>query len=143
MYVIFRPSASPSPVANIHCVGTYPGDNERPSALRTPPLPSNPHPIIALLSNRFAPFQDTLTLDHSSKLSSILMPGSEDYNFHSAKSDLFENESHGGNVDSERLKRDMIALELVEPSSPNQVDNCGGYGGRERERGSYRLQGWR
>ena len=92
MYVVFLPSPSPSPVANIHCVGIYPSDNERPSTLRTFPLPSYPHPIIALLSIRFTPFQDTLTLDHSSKLSNMLVPGSGESNFHFAESDPFENE---------------------------------------------------
>jgi len=43
MYVIFLPS--PSPVANVHCAGTHPTDNERPSTLRSPPRPRHPHPI--------------------------------------------------------------------------------------------------
>ena len=47
---------------------------------------------MALLSIRFAPFPGTLTLDHSSKLSSIFVPESGESNFHSAESDLFENE---------------------------------------------------
>ena len=51
--------------------------------------------------------------------------------------------SYGGNVNSERRKLDIISLEFVEPSSPNWVDNCGRYRGRERWRGSYHLQGGR
>ena len=36
MYVMFHPSPSPSPVANIHCIGIYPTDNEHSFALHTP-----------------------------------------------------------------------------------------------------------
>ena len=143
MYVVFLPFPSPSPVANIHCVGIYPSDNERPSTLRTFPLPSYPHPVIALLSIRFAPFQDRLTLDHSSKLSNILCQEAENLTSISPSLIHSRTKSHGGNVNSERRKRDMMSLEFVEPSSPNQVYHCGGYGGRESGRGGYRLQGWR
>ena len=67
-------------------------NNEHPSTFRTPPLPSHPHLIIALLSIRFAPFQDTLALDNSLKLSTMLVPGSGESNFYCAESDPFKNE---------------------------------------------------
>ena len=35
MYVMFHPSLSPSPVANIHCIGIYPTDNVHPFTLHT------------------------------------------------------------------------------------------------------------
>ena len=57
-YVILLSFPSPSPVANIHCVGIYPADNELPFTLRTPSLSSYPHPIFPPPTLHFAPFQD-------------------------------------------------------------------------------------
>jgi hypothetical protein len=46
MHVIFLSSPSPSPVANIQCVGIYP-NNPHPFTLwHIPPLANHPHPII-------------------------------------------------------------------------------------------------
>ena len=44
-YVIVISFPSPSAAANIHCVGIYPANNERPFTLRTPSLPSHPHMV--------------------------------------------------------------------------------------------------
>ena len=52
----------------------------------THPIPQRP-----LTSVRFCPFQDVLTIGHSSGLSSILVPGSGEPNFDSSEADPFEN----------------------------------------------------
>lgn len=51
----------------------------------THPIPHRP-----LISLRFCPFQDILTIGHSAGLSSILVPGSGEPNFDSAEADPFE-----------------------------------------------------
>lgn len=57
-----------------------------------PPLYlSHPIPHRPLTSVRFCPFQDILTVGHSSGLSSILVPGSGEPNFDSSEADPFEN----------------------------------------------------
>jgi len=52
----------------------------------THPIPHRP-----LISLRFCPFQDILTIGHSAGLSSILVPGSGEPNFDSTEADPFEN----------------------------------------------------
>ena len=94
------PLRLPSPIANVHCVGIYPTDNERPSTLRAPPLSSYPHPIFPSPTLHFASVQADLILSHSCGCSILLVPGCEEPNFLSAKSESFEN--HGMNVNSKR-----------------------------------------
>jgi U3 small nucleolar RNA-associated protein 7 len=58
----------------------------------TPPLYlTHPIPHRPLVSARFAPFQDILTIGHAAGLSSILVPGSGEPNFDSTEADPFEN----------------------------------------------------
>ena len=84
-------------------------------------------PSIRLRSSlHFAPFQDDLILNHSSGLSSILIPGGGEPIVLSAGSDPFEN--HGMNANSKHWEPDMISLEFVEASPPNQADSFGGHG---------------
>jgi len=52
----------------------------------THPIPHRP-----LISVRFCPFQDVLTIGHSDGLSSILVPGAGEPNFDSSEADPFEN----------------------------------------------------
>jgi len=52
----------------------------------THPIPHRP-----LISARFTPFQDILTIGHAAGLSSILIPGSGEPNFDSREADPFEN----------------------------------------------------
>ena len=81
MYLIFHPSPSPSPIANVHCVGIYPTDNVRASTHHTPPLPGHTHPIFPSPTLHFSPSQDDVILDHPSRFSSILVPGCGKPNF--------------------------------------------------------------
>lgn len=60
--------------------------NRQPPLYLTHALPQRP-----LTSVRFAPFQDILTIGHSSGLSSILVPGAGEANFDSTEADPFEN----------------------------------------------------
>ena len=143
MYVILLPSPSPSPIANVQCVGIYTTDNKRPSTFAT----------LLHLATRIP---SSLCLPFASRPSKTHSPSTTPRSYQASSCQEAESrtcippslihlktKSHRGNVNSERRKRDMISLEYVEPSSPNQVDHYGGYGGRERWRGSYRLQGWR
>lgn len=58
----------------------------------SPPLYlTHPVPHRPVTSLRFCPFQDILTIGHSSGLSSILVPGSGEPNFDSSEDDPFEN----------------------------------------------------
>jgi len=57
-----------------------------------PPLYiTHPVPHQPITSLRFAPYQDVLTIGHSSGISSILVPGSGEPNFDSSEADPFEN----------------------------------------------------
>ena len=73
-------------------VYTAPTIHQPFTAKSPPPLyitHATPHrPLISL---RFCPFQDVLTIGHSAGLSSILVPGSGEPNFDSAEADPFEN----------------------------------------------------
>lgn len=57
-----------------------------PPLYLTHPIPQRP-----LISVRFCPFQDILTVGHSGGLSSVLVPGSGEPNFDSSEADPFEN----------------------------------------------------
>ena len=57
-----------------------------PPLYLTHPIPHRP-----LTSVRFCPFQDILTIGHSTGLSSILVPGAGEPNFDSSEADPFEN----------------------------------------------------
>lgn len=57
-----------------------------PPLYLTHPVPHRP-----LTSVRFCPFQDILTVGHSSGLSSLLVPGAGEPNFDSTEADPFEN----------------------------------------------------
>ena len=88
-------------------------------------------------SSLYLPFASrlskTLTLDHPPNLSSILLPGSGEANLYPAESDPFENKKPQRDVHSECRKPDIVSLEYVGPSCPNQVDVGMGEG---KERGA-------
>ena len=58
----------------------------QPPLYLTHPIPHRP-----LTSIRFVPYQDILTVGHSSGISTILVPGSGEPNFDSTEADPFEN----------------------------------------------------
>ena len=60
--------------------------NTQPPLYLTHPIPHRP-----LVSTRFTPFQDILTVGHADGLSSILVPGVGEPNFDSTEADPFEN----------------------------------------------------
>lgn len=73
-------------------VYTAPTIHETFTAKAPPPLYlTHPVPHRPLVSLRFCPFQDILTIGHSNGLSSILVPGSGEPNFDSSEADPFEN----------------------------------------------------
>lgn len=73
-------------------VYTAPKIHETFTAKAPPPLYlTHPVPLRPLISLRFCPFQDILTVGHSGGLSSILVPGAGEPNFDSSEADPFEN----------------------------------------------------
>ncbi|KAI5832015.1 BING4CT-domain-containing protein [Schizophyllum commune Tattone D] len=81
-----------------------------PPLFLTHPVPHRP-----LLSLRFAPYQDILTIGHAAGLSSILVPGSGEPNFDSAEADPFENKKARREREVkgllDKLQPDMITLD--------------------------------
>jgi U3 small nucleolar RNA-associated protein 7 len=97
-----------------------------PPTIRTPHLHHSPPPLYLthplpstssrpVTSIRFTPFQDALTLGHSSGLSSILVPGSGEPNFDSSEADPFESKKarreHEVRALLDKIQPDMIALD--------------------------------
>jgi U3 small nucleolar RNA-associated protein 7 len=58
----------------------------QPPLYLTHPIPHRP-----LISLRFCPYQDILTVGHAAGLSSIIVPGAGEPNFDSTEADPFEN----------------------------------------------------
>lgn len=81
-----------------------------PPLYLTHPLPSTAsRPITSI---RFTPFQDALTLGHSSGLSTILVPGSGEPNFDSSEADPFE---------SKKARREREVRALLDKIQPDMI----------------------
>ncbi|KAJ7148624.1 BING4CT-domain-containing protein [Mycena crocata] len=91
----------------------------QPPLYLTHPIPHRP-----LVSLRFAPFQDVLTIGHSAGLSSILVPGVGEPNFDSTEADPFENRKARREKEVkallDKIQPDMITLdpELIGSLAP-------------------------
>ncbi|EKM53187.1 uncharacterized protein PHACADRAFT_98393 [Phanerochaete carnosa HHB-10118-sp] len=79
----------------------------QPPLYLTHPIPHRP-----LISVRFCPFQDILTIGHSAGLSSILVPGSGEPNFDSSEADPFENK---------RARREREVKNLLDKIQPDAI----------------------
>ncbi|CAA7263659.1 unnamed protein product [Cyclocybe aegerita] len=111
-------------VASSGTVNVYrPPSIHTPFNVRTPPPLYITHPIPhrPLTSVRFAPFQDILTVGHSSGLSSVLVPGSGEPNFDSREADPFENRK------ARREREVKTLLDKIQPDlitlDPEMVGN--------------------
>ncbi|KAJ6600799.1 BING4CT-domain-containing protein [Mycena sp. CBHHK59/15] len=100
-------------------LGVASGGTVNPPLYLTHPIPHRP-----LVSLRFAPFQDILTVGHASGLSSILVPGAGEPNFDSTEADPFENRKARREKEVkallDKIQPDMITLdpELVGSLAP-------------------------
>ncbi|KAA1477842.1 BING4CT-domain-containing protein [Dentipellis sp. KUC8613] len=79
----------------------------QPPLYLTHPIPHRP-----LSSVRFCPYQDILTIGHSSGLSSILVPGAGEPNFDSAEADPFENS---------KARREREVKALLDKIQPDMI----------------------